>query len=134
MNRRTIITIIIALVAMAGQAQVKCHVVGTVADGVNLQTFYIAQAGTADNDDAKWTEVNVKDGHFALDIVAETTEMYEMITKPQRSTERLSASAHSIADGWLSSTCGALGAAHVVPMPRHSFPSTRNTAMPDSPS
>lgn len=79
MNRRTIITIIIALVAMAGQAQVKCHVVGTVADGVNLQTFYIAQAGTADNDDAKWTEVNVKDGHFALDIAAETTEMYEMI-------------------------------------------------------
>ena len=68
-----------ALVALAGQAQIKCHVVGTVADGVERQTFYVAQQGTADDDDAKWTEVNVKDGSFSLDIVADTTEMYEMI-------------------------------------------------------
>ena len=79
MNKQTIITILLALVAMAAQGQVKCHVVGTVGDGVERQTFYVAQQGTADNDDAKWTEVNVKDGRFALDIVADTTEMYEMI-------------------------------------------------------
>ena len=79
MNKKTIITILLALVAMAGQAQIKCHVIGTVADGVERQTFYVAQQGTTDNDDAKWTEVNVKDGHFTLDIVADTTEMYEMI-------------------------------------------------------
>ena len=77
--KQTIITILFALVAMTGQAQVKCHVVGTVADGVERQTFYVAQQGTADNDDAKWTEVNVKDGRFSLDIAADTTEMYEMI-------------------------------------------------------
>ena len=76
---RHIITILLALVAMAGLGQVKCHVVGTVADGVERQTFYVAQQGTADDDDAKWTEVNVKDGSFSLDIVADTTEMYEMI-------------------------------------------------------
>lgn len=79
MNKQKIIIILLALVAMAGQAQVKCHVVGTVADGVERQTFYVAQQGTADNDDAKWTEVNVKDGRFTLDIAADTTEMYEMI-------------------------------------------------------
>lgn len=32
MNKQTIITILFALVAMAGLGQVKCHVVGTVAD------------------------------------------------------------------------------------------------------
>lgn len=79
MPKKTIITILFALVAMVGLGQVKCHVVGTVADGVERQTFYVAQQGTADDDDAKWTEVNVKDGSFSLDIVADTTEMYEMI-------------------------------------------------------
>jgi thiol-disulfide isomerase/thioredoxin len=74
-----IVTILLTLAALTGQAQVKCHVVGTVADGVKRQTFYVAQQGTADDDDAKWTEVKVKDGRFALDIEAETTEMYEII-------------------------------------------------------
>ena len=79
MNKKSIITILLAIVAITGWAQVKCHVVGTVADGVERQTFYIAQQGTADDDDAKWKEVKVKDGRFALDIEAETTETYEII-------------------------------------------------------
>jgi thiol-disulfide isomerase/thioredoxin len=79
MNKKSIITFLLAIVATSGQAQVKCHVVGTIADGVERQTFYIAQQGTADDDDAKWTEVKVKDGRFALDIETETTEMYEII-------------------------------------------------------
>ncbi len=33
MNKQTIITILLILVAMAGQAQVRCHVIGTVAEG-----------------------------------------------------------------------------------------------------
>jgi len=33
MNKQTIITILLALVAMAGQAQLRCHVIGTVAKG-----------------------------------------------------------------------------------------------------
>lgn len=74
-----IVTILLTLAALTGQAQVKCHVVGTVADGVKRQTFYVAQQGTADDDDAKWTEVKVKNGRFTLDIEAETTEMYEII-------------------------------------------------------
>lgn len=79
MNKKSIIAILLAFVAITGWAQIKCHVVGTVADGVERQTFYIAQQGTADDDDAKWKEVKVKDGRFALDIEAETTEMYEII-------------------------------------------------------
>ena len=30
MNKKTIITILLALIAMTGQAQVKCHVEGTL--------------------------------------------------------------------------------------------------------
>lgn len=79
MKLKTIITILLALIALTGHGEIKCHVVGTVADGVKRQTFYVAQQGTADDDDAKWTEIKVKDGRFALDIEAETTEMYEII-------------------------------------------------------
>ena len=50
---RTIITVLLALIAMKGHAQVKCHVVGTVADGVERQTYFVAQQDTADDDDAK---------------------------------------------------------------------------------
>ena len=74
-----IITILLTLIALTGHGEIKCHVVGTVADGVKRQTFYVAQQGTSDDDDAKWTEIKVKDGRFALDIEAETTEMYEII-------------------------------------------------------
>jgi thiol-disulfide isomerase/thioredoxin len=79
MNKQTIITTLLALVAVVGKAQVKCHIVGTVADGVERQTFYVAQQGTADYDAIKWTEVNVKDGCFTLDITTDTTEMYEIV-------------------------------------------------------
>ena len=79
MKHKTIITILLALIALTGHGEIKCHVVGTVADGVKRQTFYVAQQGTADDDDAKWTEIKVKDGRFTLDIEAETTEMYEII-------------------------------------------------------
>ena len=79
MKLKTITTILLVLVTMTGQAQIKCHVVGTVADGVERQTFYIAQQSTADYNNKEWMEVNVKDGCFALDIEAEKTEMYEII-------------------------------------------------------
>ena len=75
MNRKIIYSILFALIAMAGKGQIKCHVVGTVDDGVERQTFYISQLGTTENDDAKWTVVNVEDGHFSLDIAADTTEI-----------------------------------------------------------
>ena len=57
MNKKTVITILLALVAMTGLAQIKCHVIGTVADGVERQTFYIAQQGTADYNNKEWKEV-----------------------------------------------------------------------------
>ena len=42
MNKKIIITILFALAAVAGQGQVKCHVVGTVADGVERIAFGIS--------------------------------------------------------------------------------------------
>jgi hypothetical protein len=33
MNKQAIITILLTLVAVAGQGQVRCHVIGTVAEG-----------------------------------------------------------------------------------------------------
>ena len=33
MNKKTIISILIAFVAVAGQGQVRCYVIGTVAEG-----------------------------------------------------------------------------------------------------
>ena len=84
MNKRTIISCLLALVAMAGHAQVKCHVVGTVADGVKRQTFYISKRSSVDQNSKDWIEVNVKDGHFELDIEGDKTEMYEIIEDYQR--------------------------------------------------
>ena len=59
MNKRTIISCLLALVAMAGHAQVKCHVVGTVADGVKRQTFYISKRSSVDQNSKDWIEVSV---------------------------------------------------------------------------
>ena len=77
--KKTLFFALFALCTLASQAQIKCHIEGTVVDGVKRQTFYISQQVTSRDDDAKWTEVNVKDGRFALDIVSDTTEMYEII-------------------------------------------------------
>ena len=77
--KKTLFFALLASCTLVSQAQIKCHIEGTVADGVKRQTFYISQQVTSRDDDAKWTEVNVKDGRFALDIVSDTTEMYEII-------------------------------------------------------
>ena len=45
MNKKTIIAVIFALVAMTGQGQVKCHVVGTVAEGTTSVELRIYRDG-----------------------------------------------------------------------------------------
>ena len=45
MNKQSIITALLALVVMAGQAQVKCHVVGTVAEGTTWLSSYLVWVG-----------------------------------------------------------------------------------------
>ena len=66
MNKKTIITILLALVAVAGQGQVKCHVVGTVAEGTTPIELRIYRDGE-DPKDSKLRPV-VKDGHFECDV------------------------------------------------------------------
>ena len=46
MNKKTIITLLFALVAMAGQAQVKCHVEGTLETDAWGDEVIICEAGT----------------------------------------------------------------------------------------
>ena len=45
MNKKTIITALLALVAMAGQGQVRCHVIGTVAEGTTPIELVIYRDG-----------------------------------------------------------------------------------------
>ena len=45
MNKKTIITALLALVEMAGQGQVRCHVIGTVAEGTTPIELVIYRDG-----------------------------------------------------------------------------------------
>ena len=46
MNKRTIITILLALVTVAGQGQIKCHVEGTLETDTWGDEVIICEAGT----------------------------------------------------------------------------------------
>lgn len=50
MKKQTIITIMLALVWVAGQAKVKCHVAGTVAEGTKAVGLVIYRDGTDPKD------------------------------------------------------------------------------------
>ena len=62
MKKQTIITILLALVAVTGQAQVKCHVVGTVADGTTPVELVIYRDGEDPKNSTLRPEV--KDSRF----------------------------------------------------------------------
>ena len=66
MNKQTIITILPVLVAVAGQGQVKCHVVGTVAEGTTSVELRIYR----DGEDPKNSTLRsvVKNGRFECDV------------------------------------------------------------------
>ena len=69
MNKKTIITILLALVATTGQAQVKCHVEGTLETDVWGDEVIICEAGTDLRvvDEPRF-HVKAKDGHFTYDL------------------------------------------------------------------
>ena len=77
MNKRTIITILFALVAVAGQGQVKCHVVGTVAEGTTPIELRIYRDGE-DPKDSKLRPV-VKDGHFECEVEDAQIERWHIV-------------------------------------------------------
>ena len=77
MNKQTIITLLLALGVMAGQAQVKCHVVGTVAEG----TTSVEQRIYRDGEDPKNSTLRsvVKNGRFECDVEDAQIERWHIV-------------------------------------------------------
>ena len=77
MNKKTFITILLAIVAMAGQGQVRCHVIGTVAEGTTPIELRIYR----DGEDPKNSTLRpvVKDGHFECDVEDAQIERWHIV-------------------------------------------------------
>lgn len=77
MNKQTIITAMLVLVAMTGQGQVKCHVVGTVAEGTTSVELRIYR----DGEDPKNSTLRpvLKDGRFECDVEDAQIERWHIV-------------------------------------------------------
>ena len=77
MNKKTIITVLLALVTMAGQGQVKCHVEGKVAEGAKAVGLVIYR----DRTDPKESplQLTVKDGRFECDVEDTQVERWHIV-------------------------------------------------------
>ena len=75
--KQTIITILIALVAMAGQGQVRCHVIGTVAEGTTPIELKIYR----DGEDPKNSTLQpvLKNGRFECDVEDAQIERWHIV-------------------------------------------------------
>ena len=89
MNKKTIITILLALIAVAGQAQVKCHVEGTLETDAWGDEIIICEAGTDLRvvDEPRF-HVKAKDGHFSYDIETDFPRLYDVFFLKQYETGR----------------------------------------------
>ena len=87
MNKKTIITILLALIAVAGQAQVKCHVEGTLETDAWGDEIIICEAGTDLRvvDEPRF-HVKAKDGHFSYDIETDFPRLYVVFFLKQQET------------------------------------------------
>ena len=77
MNKQTIITILLILVAMAGQAQVRCHVIGTVAEGTTPIELRIYRDGEDPKNSTLRPEL--KDGCFECDVEDAQIERWHIV-------------------------------------------------------
>ena len=77
MNKQTIITILLALAAMAGQGQVRCHVIGTVAEGTTSVELRIYRDGE-DPKDSTLRPV-LKNGRFECDVEDAQIERWHIV-------------------------------------------------------
>ena len=75
--QRTIITSLLALVVMAGQGQVKCHVTGTVAEGTKAVGLVIYRDGTDPKESP--LQLTVKDGRFDCDVEDTQIERWHIV-------------------------------------------------------
>ena len=77
MNKQTIITILLVLAALISKAQVKSHVIGSVAEGTTPVELVIYRDGE-DPKDSKLRPV-VKDGHFECDVEDAQIERWHIV-------------------------------------------------------
>ena len=77
MNKKLIITALLALIDMAGHAQVKCHVEGTVAEGTKAVGLVIYRDGTDPKDSPM--QLAVKDGRFECDVEDTQIERWHIV-------------------------------------------------------
>ena len=77
MNKKTIITALLALVAMTGQGQVRCHIEGTVAEGTQAVGLVVYRDGTDPKDSP--LKLTVKDGRFECDVEDTEVERWHIV-------------------------------------------------------
>ena len=85
MNKQTIITIMLALVWVTGQAQVKCHIEGTIASDKLGDEILIYEKGTDLEfyDDPRY-HVKAKGGRFTYDIETDCPRLYKVVIRKPR--------------------------------------------------
>jgi len=84
MNKKTIITILFALAALVGQAQVKCHIEGKFMNDKWGDEVVICKMGTDLRvNDAPELHHKAVNGRFECDIETDVPEMYEVIPYKQ---------------------------------------------------
>ena len=88
--KQTIITILLVLAAVVGQAQVKCHIEGTLETDAWGDEIIICEAGTDLRvvDEPRF-HVKAKDGHFTYDIETDFPRLYKVFFLKQYETGRL---------------------------------------------
>ena len=87
MNKQIIITILLALVAMTGLGQVKCHVEGSLETEAWGDEIIICEVGTDLRvvDEPRF-HVKAKDGHFTYDIETDFPRLYVVFFLKQQET------------------------------------------------
>ena len=77
--KKTIITVLLALVAMAGQGQVKCHIEGELCDTPQGKTVVICPTNVDIRvSDNYITSKADAQGHFSCDIEADKMSLYNV--------------------------------------------------------
>lgn len=80
MNKKTIMTILLALVAMAGLAQVKCHIEGELHDTTQGNTVIICPANVDIRvSDNYITAKADAQGHFSCDVETDKISLYQVL-------------------------------------------------------
>ena len=84
MNKKAIITLVLALVAMAGQAQVKCHIRGELRDTTQGKTVVICPADVDIRvSDNYITTVADAKGQFSCDVNTDKMQLYNVFLHEQ---------------------------------------------------